>query len=193
MSEIAAGDPHDDAGDDARTDRIGGHTTHYRDGRDLDEAAPVLAEEVADGAEGGLPEAAHEAVAAGVGEVERAVADIAVSVPALRRERALRHRICRAEPCQQRVVHSAVHVHEAHRVELLMTGEAAARLAGDGAGGIVAAIGVAAFTPRVVAQALQDDARLVGDDGDRAEVVLVEIPGRDGLVAVLHMHADHAA
>ena len=42
------------------------------------------------------------------------------------------------------------------------------------------------------AEALEHGARLVGDDGDGAEVVLVEIPCRDGLVAVLDVHADHA-
>ena len=106
-----------------------------------------------------LPEAAHEAVAAGVGEVERAVADVAVAVPALRAERALRHRIGGAEAGQQRVVDAAVHVHEADGVELLVAGEAAAGLAGDGAGGIVAAVGVAALAPGVVAQALEHGAR----------------------------------
>jgi len=43
------------------------------------------------------------------------------------------------------------------------------------------------------AEALEHGARLVGDDGDGAEVVLVEIPCRDGLVAVLDVHADEAA
>ena len=74
-----------------------------------------------------------------------------------------------------------------------MAGEAAAGLAGDGTGGIVAAIGVAAPAPRIIREALQDSARLVGDDGNGAEVVLVEIPGGNGLVAVLDVHADAAA
>jgi len=84
---------------------------------------------------------------------------------------------------------AAVHVHEADGVELLVAGEAAAALAGDGAGGIVATVGVAALAPCIVREALQDGARLVGDDGNRTEMVLVEVAGRDGLVAVLDVHA----
>ena len=88
---------------------------------------------------------------------------------------------------------AAVHVHEADGVELLVAGEAAAGLAGDRAGGIVAAVGVAALAPCIVREALEHRARLVGDDRDRPQVVLVEIAGRDGLVAVLDVHGDDAA
>ena len=88
---------------------------------------------------------------------------------------------------------AAVHVHEADGVELLVAGEAAAALAGDGAGGIVAAVRMAALAPGVVGEALQHGAALVGDDRDGAEMVLVEVARGDGLVAVLDVHADDAA
>jgi len=84
-------------------------------------------------------------------------------------------------------------VHEADGVELFVAGEAAAGLAGDGPGGIVAAVGVAALAPCIVREALEHGARLVGDDGDGAQVVLVEVAGGNGLVAVLDVHADRAA
>ena len=71
--------------------------------------------------------------------------------------------------------------------------EAAAGLAGDAAGGVVVGAGVAALAPRVVAQALDDGAGLVGEDGDGAEMVLVEVARGDRLVAVLDVHADQAA
>src|SRR4051794_11614976 len=110
-----------------------------------------------------LPEAAQEAVARRVGEVDRAIADVAVAVPTLRGERALGRRVCRAEAGEQRVVHAAVHVHEADGVELLVAGEATAGLAGDGAGRIVGAVGVAALAPGVIREALEDGPALIGD------------------------------
>lgn len=45
-----------------------------------------LSKEVLDGPEDGLPEASHEAVTRGIGEVDGTVADVAVAVPALRAE-----------------------------------------------------------------------------------------------------------
>ena len=60
------------------------------------------------------------------------VADVAVAVPALGGERVLRHRVGRAEPRQQRVVDPPVHVDQAHLGQVLVAGEAARGLAGDG-------------------------------------------------------------
>ncbi len=96
-----------------------------------------------------LPEAAHEAVAGGVGEVERAVADIGIAVPALRGERVLRHRIGGAEATEQGIVDAAVHVHQANVVQLFVAGEAARGLAGQAACRVVGAIGVPPFAPGV--------------------------------------------
>jgi hypothetical protein len=84
-------------------------------------------------------------------------------------------------------------VHEADGVELLMTCEAAGRLAGNGAGGVVGAVGEAALAPGIVAQAFQHRPTLVCHDGDGAQMVQMEIAGGDGLVAVLDVHADDAA
>ena len=76
-----------------------------------------------------LPETAHEAIAGRIGEVQRAVADIGIAVPALRRERVLGHRVRRTEPPQERIIDAAIHMNEANLIELLMAGEAACRLA----------------------------------------------------------------
>jgi hypothetical protein len=72
-------------------------------------------------------------------------------------------------------------VDEADAVELLVPGEAGWRLAGEAAGRIIGAIGMAPLAPGVVAEPLDDGAGLVGDDGDGAQVVLrdVAIPGTD--------------
>jgi hypothetical protein len=115
-------------------------TQHARG--DLDDGAEDrhIAEQVLDGLEDRLPEAAHETVARGIGEVERAVADVRVAVPALRGEWALGGRIRGAEASQQRVVDAPVHVHEADLVELLVTGEATVGLAGDGPLGTILSV-----------------------------------------------------
>jgi hypothetical protein len=63
-------------------------------------------------------------------------------------------------------------------IELLVAGEAAVRLAGDGPRRIGGAVRLAALAPGVVGKALRDDVgpdpRLLGDDRDRAQVVGVE-------------------
>ena len=50
--------------------------------------------------------------------------------------------------------------------------------------------GIAAQAPGVVGEALHHHARLVGDDGDGAQVVGVEIARRGGLVGLLDVDAD---
>ena len=65
--------------------------------------------------------------------------------------------------------------------QLLLAGKAARGLAGDAAGRIVRPVGEAPLAPGVVGQSLDHRAGLVGDDGDRAEMIGVEIAGRDRL------------
>jgi hypothetical protein len=139
--------------------------------------------------------AAHseEAVAIGVGEGERVVDDVAVAVPRLAVQRVGHERVGAHHAADQRVVDPAVQVHKADIVKLLLAGEAARGLAGDVAGRVVRPVRVAPLAPGVVAQALGDGAALVGDDGDRAEVVGMEIARGDGAVGVQRDHADQGA
>jgi hypothetical protein len=62
-------------------------------------------------------------------------------------------------------------MHQADVVKLLLGGEAARGLAGEAAGGIVGAVGEAPLAPGILAVALHHVGGLVGDDGDRAEIV----------------------
>src|SRR5262245_51405958 len=84
QTKVATGYPCDDTRYCARDQRRNGRA--YRVGgadcghRNLQESAPILTEEVPYGPEGGLAEAAHEAVAGGVGKVDGGIADIAVAV-----------------------------------------------------------------------------------------------------------------
>src|SRR5262245_25206380 len=89
-SQLAAGDAGNSGGSQGGTCRPTDGGCSY-----LDDAAHdrELTQEILHTPEDRLPEAAHESVAGGVGEVERGVAHIRVAVPALRRERAFRHRI----------------------------------------------------------------------------------------------------
>jgi hypothetical protein len=83
-------------------------------------------------------------------------------------------------------------VHGADVVQLFLGGEAARGLAGEATGRIVGASGEAALAPGVVAVALHHGAGLVGDDGDRAEIVGVEVAGGDG-AAGQDAHAEQGA
>ena len=74
--------------------------------------------------------------------------------------------------------------------ELLVAGEAAVGLAGDGPGRIGAAVGMAPLAPGIVGEPLDHPAGLVGDDGDGAQVVGVEIARGGGLVGLLDVDAD---
>src|SRR5215831_14417439 len=152
-----------------------------------------LAEQVLDTCDDWLPEAPEEAVARRIGEVDGAVAYVRVAVPALRRERALRRRIRYPEPREQRVIYAPVHVHETDGVELLVAGEAAVGLAGDGPGGVVRAGGVSTLAPGIERESLEHRAALVGDDGDRAQMVLVEVARERRAAHVLYVHADEPA
>ncbi len=110
-----------------------------------------------------------------IGERERIIADIGVAVPALRAERTFRDRIRGREPRQQRIVDSAVHVHEPDRVEFFVSGEAATGLAADAACNVVGTVRIAALAPGVIGQPLHHHAEFIRDDRDRAEVIGVEV------------------
>jgi hypothetical protein len=87
-------------------------------------------------------------------------------------------------------------MHEADARQHLLAGEAAAGLARDAAGRdwvVGAAAPDPPLAPRVVGIALDHRAARVGDDRDRAEVILVEIAQRDGRAlqeAHAHQHTN---
>ncbi len=138
-----------------------------------------------------LPEATQEAVAGRIGERERVVAHIGVAVPVLRVEGTFGRRVWRREPRQQGIVDAAIEMDKATDRQFLLAGKAARGLAGDATGRIIRAVGKAALAPGVVGEPLHDQAVLVRDDRDRAEMIGVEISRRQRLGRGLqHPHAD---
>jgi len=69
--------------------------------------------------------------------------DIGLAVPALGAKGIFRDRVRRCEPREQRIVDAAAQVNEAGDREFFLAGEAARGVAGDAAGGVVAAIRIA--------------------------------------------------
>ena len=107
---------------------------------------------------------------------ERIVHDVAVAVVALQVVRELHERGGLQEAAEGRVVDASVHVDDAHRVDHLVTGEAAPSDAGVESGNV----GVrelapgrrrAALSPGTEAHRLDLVARGVGEDVDTAQVV----------------------
>src|ERR1043166_4181528 len=88
---------------------------------------------------------------------------------------------------------AVVQMNEADAREHLLPGEAADGLTLDAAGRVVGAVvPEAPLPPGVVGVALDRRAARVGDDRDRAEVVLVEVAQGDAR-ALDEAHADHRA
>lgn len=81
-------------------------------------------------------------------------------------------------------------MHEANRVELLVSREAAVGLAGDGSGRIICSGGISTLAKGVEAQAFEYCARFIRDDGNGAQVVFVEVARERGAADVLNVHAD---
>ena len=188
--KVSAGQPRDHRRGDTGADRAAYHAGSNRQNLpDNRHTSQQLAERL----ERLLPETAHEAIAGRIGEVQRAVADIGVAVPALRRERVLRGRIGGAEAAQHRVVDTAIHMYQANIGELLMAGEAARRLAGDTAGRIILAIGETALAPGIIREALNDGASRIGNGRNRPQMVLVEVSRVSCGIRSIDAHADHLA
>lgn len=73
-------------------------------------------------------------------------------------------RIRTHEPANQRVVDAAIHVDDAHLIDVLMHGEATVYvLPGDGVQGVGGAVDEPALAPWVIRQALYHHACCVGD------------------------------
>jgi len=82
-------------------------------------------------------------------------------------------------------------VPEAADGELLLRGEAERDLAAEAAGQILRAVGIATLAPGIERESADDRAGLVADGDDRAQVVGVEIVGRDRLgIDEVEAHAD---
>ena len=82
-------------------------------------------------------------------------------------------RIRTHKPTNERVINPAIHVDDAHLIDVLMHGEASVYgLAGDGVQGVgfsgVGATGESALTPGVIGQALNHHACAAGDGDDAA-------------------------
>ena len=124
--------------------------------------------------------------------------DVGIAVEILRVVDVVDIRICTQEPCDLRIVDTAIHVDEADGVDHLVAGEAAGGFGRDRAGGIVGAVGEAPLAPGVVGEALGDGAALVGEDRDGAQMILHEVArlGRDRRAAdgrLGEVLADHLA
>jgi len=128
---------------------------------------------------------------AGIGELERIVVDIAVAVEMLAVQQVLDDRVDAGELGELGVVNPGIHMHEADAGQLFLVRIAARGAARDAAGRVIRAVGEAPLAPGVVAIALHHRCGLVGDDGDRAQMIGVEVAGGDGLIAALEAHADH--
>jgi hypothetical protein len=88
----------------------------------------------------------------------------------------------------QGVVDAPVHVHHAHLVQVLVFGKAAVgRAPHQAVGDVGQAVDVAPLAPRVIGQAFDLAAGdAIGDGGDGAELVVVEIAQAAGLGAAGH-------
>ena len=98
--------------------------------------------------------------------------------------RCLDIRVRTHEPAYQRVINAPIHVDDAHLIDVLMHGEATVDvLASDGVQGVGAAVDLSALAPRVIGQALNHDACVVGDGHDGAQLVVVQVAAGVGLCA----------
>ena len=114
-------------------------------------------------------ETAQAPVPTRIRQIERIVHHIRIAVVALQHAGRLDEGVGAHEAAYQGVVDAPVHVDHAYLVQVLVLGKAAVGGAAHQAvGGVGQAVGIAPLAPRVVGQAFDDAAHLVGDGGDGA-------------------------
>jgi hypothetical protein len=126
---------------------------------------------------GGPEKVCEPVIPTRIRQIERIVHHIRIAVVALQHAGRLDEGVGAHEAAYQGVVDAPVHVYDAGFVQVLVFGKAAVGGAPyQAVGGVGQAVGVAAFAPGVVGQALYHVAGdAVGNGGDGAQVVVVKV------------------